>query len=218
MAFKEGGRDNKIYAVIAIFIIVVIIFTMLLSPRELKPAIIEENILDKVWTEDLKEREANSGFLGLEKWVSYTYKNNYSRFPAYVTITSIKTLFMMSEEDLNDKTLETIQKSSELGIVIDENSKTTGIRAHDNGHKTSYIIYYGNDTTKDPYEQIKIIGENWNCGISGNSVICIGFAQITNNSETNTVYWEKIIRDEGGIFGPGIFKGEDGLIYNVKCH
>lgn len=215
MAFKGGSRDNKAYAIIAILIIIIIILTVFFSTNQLTDAYIENHILGDAWSEDIGERDGDSQLFGLEKWVSYTYKNNDSNFPAYVTVTSIKTLFMMSENELKDQTLETIKKASDQGIVIDENTKITGVRSLDNVHKTMYIIYDGNDTSD---EKIKIIGETWSCGTSGTSIICIGFAQVTNNSETNTTHWAKIIRDKEGTFGLGKYKGPDGLIFNVKCH
>ena len=125
---------------------------------------------------------------------------------------------MMNKENLIDQTLETIKKASTQGIVLDEESRINGERVLDTGHKTMYIIYDGNDTKYDPIEKIKIIGETWNCGISGTSVICIGFAQITNNSQINTSNWAKIIKDKEGTFGLDEYKGLDGLLFNVKCH
>lgn len=217
MAFKGGSRENKIYAVIAIFIIVVIIIAVIFSTNQLTEAYINNHILGDAWSEDLGERDGDSQLCGLEKWASYTYRNNDSSFPAYITVTSIKTLFMMSEDELRDQTSDTIKQASEQGIVIDEDTMITGVRALDNGHKTTYIIYDGNDTSDEPYERIKIIGESWNCGTSGTSVICIGFAQVTNASETNMAHWAKIIKDKEGTFGLDL-KGDDGLIFNVKCH
>jgi hypothetical protein len=216
VSLKGVNRDNKIYAVIAILIVIVVILAVFFSTNELNEAIIEDYILGDTWNENIAERESDSQFWGLEKWISYTYKNFDSNFPAYVTVTTINTLFMMSEEALIDQTLNTIQKAE--GIVIDENSKITGERLLNNGHKTIYFIYDGNDTSKKPYQKIKIIGETWNCGTSGTSVICIGLAQVTNNFEINTIHWAKIIRDKNGTFGLGDFKGIDGLIFNVKCH
>jgi len=215
VAFKGESTDNKIYAVIAIFIIVVIVLAIFFSSNQLTEAYIEDSILGATWSEDINERAGDSQLFGLEKWASYTYKNNDGRFPAYVTITSIKTLFMMNEDELRDQTLNTIKQASEQGIFTSEETKITGERVLANGHKTRYMVYDGNDTLG---ETIKIVGETWNCGSSGTSIICIGFAQITNNSETNTSLWTKIIRDKEGTFGLGDFKGEDGLIFNVKCH
>jgi len=217
VAFKGGSRDNKIYAVIAIFIVVLIVLTVLwfLIASPLTEAYIENNILGDAWNEDIRERDGGSQLGGLEKWASFTYRNNDNKFPAYVTVTSYKLIFMMNEDQLKDQTIETIRQASEEGIVIDENSKITGERALNNGHTTMYIIYDGNDTSD---EMIKIIGETWNCGISGTSIICIGFAQLTNNSETNSAHWAKIIRDKTETFGVGDFQGDDGLIFNVKCH
>ena len=218
MVFKGGARDNKVYAVIAIFIILIIVIAVFFSTNRLTDAIIEEDILGETWNEDLTERDSYSGFLGLEKWVSYTYSNDNRDYPAYVSVTSFKTLFMMNEEEIRAKTLETIEQASEQSIILDEATKITGERVTDNGHKTYYIVYNGSDTSQNPFEEIKIIGETWNCGVSGSSIICIGFAQITDDSATNTDYWEKIIKDAEGTFGLGDHQGEDGLIFNVKCH
>ena len=217
MVFKGGSRDNKIYAVIAIFIIMVIVLTVFwfFSVSQLTVAYIENHILGDAWNEDIRERDGGSQFWGLEKWASYTYRNNDSKFPSYVTVTSFKLMFMMNEDQLKDQTIETIKQASEQNIGIDENSKIAGERTLINGHTTMNIIYDGNDTSG---EMIKIIGETWNCGISGTSIICIGFAQITDNLETNSTYWAKIIRDKTETFGVGDFQGEDGLIFNVKCH
>ena len=83
-------------------------------------------------------------------------------------------------------------------------------------------------TSKD---KIYYIGETWNCGVSGTAIICIGYAQITdnidNNSNENYENFAKIIKDKEGTFREYfrnkvsdelIFQGENGLIFNVKCH
>jgi len=212
---KGGRRENKAYTIIAIAIIIVIIFAVFFSTNKLKEAVIEGNILGSGWSEDISEKASDSQLLGLEKWVSYTYRNNNSMYPAYITVTSFKNLFMMSEDDLWQKTLDTINLASEQGIIIDQDSKITGNRATKNEHRTSYIVYDGNNSQG---EMIKIIGETWSCGVSGTSIICIGFAQLSNNSGTNDGYWARIIRDKEGSFGLGDYQGEDGLLFNVKCH
>ena len=210
MAFKSSRKENRIYIVIAIIIIAVIIMTIFFSTNKLTKAFIEDNILDDSWYEDIDERREESQLWGLENWASFTYKNNDNLYPAYVTITSIKLIFMMNENDLLDRTEDTIKKTVEQGIYIDVETRITGEREIYEGHKTTFIIYDGNNTFKEPYERIKIIGETWNCGNSGTSIICIGVAQISdnadNNFEFNTTYWEKIISNQ------------DGLIFNVKCH
>ncbi|KYK23372.1 hypothetical protein AYK24_01125 [Thermoplasmatales archaeon SG8-52-4] len=218
MVFKGVSRDNKIYTVIAIFVVIIIIFAVFFSSNELNEAIIEDSLLNNTWIEDISERDSDSQLLGLEKWISYTYVNKDNIFPAYVTVTSIKTIFMKNEEDLRDQTLETIKKASKQGIIIDEETKLTGERMLNNGHKTMYVMYNGNDTSIEPNEQIMIIGETWNCGPSGTSIICIGFAQFTNHLIINNTYWAEIIKDKKGTFGQGMYQGTDGLLFNVKCH
>ena len=125
---------------------------------------------------------------------------------------------MVSREEFFRWALDTIKKALGQDIVLEEESRINGERVINNGHKTMYIIYDGQDIKNEPFEKIKIIGETWNCGFSGTSIICIGFAQITNNSQTNISFWERIIKDKEGTFGLGEFQGLNGLLYNVKCH
>ena len=219
---KEGGAGEiRMYAFIAVFIILVVIFAVVFSNNQLNTAYIHHDFLGMDWCENIGERDSGSQLLGLEKFSSLTYRND-GKYPAYLTIMTIKTLVMMSENDLRDKTVETIEQTLEKGIVVDKATEVSGKRILKNGHNTMYVIYDGNDTSKNPPEKIKIIGEVWNCGTSGTSVICIGVAQISDNlhdtSGINIRHWEKIVKDGVGSFGTGELNGEDGLIYNVICH
>jgi len=216
---KEGGvRSNRIYVIIAFFILVMVIFAAVFGTSKLTPAYVPDEFLNGEWSENIADRAGGSQLLGLEKWCSLTYEID-GPYPAYLTITTFKTLVMMNEKDLRDKTTSTIEKALAQGITIDNLSELNGERALNNKHKTTYILYNGSDTTKNPTEKIKIIGEFWNCGTSGTSIICIGSAQVTDyahgNSTANTTQWAKIIKDENGLAG---FIGDDGLIFNVKCH
>ncbi len=217
MFFKGEGKNSKLYAIITIIIIIIVILTVF-STNQLTKAYISDKFLSS-WTEDIEERDGDDNFFGLEKWASFTYRNNNNSYPAYVSVTSIKTLFMMKEDDLYAKTLETINNAKKSGIDLDKGSIVEGRRNIKYGHESMYVIYSGNDTSKDPFEKIKIIGETWNCVISGSSIICIGFAQITDNlhnkTKPNFTYWEKIVGDNVGSLG---YFNDNGLIYNVKCH
>ena len=220
MVFKGGIRENRIYIVIAVFIIFLIVFTVFFSSTKFTAAKIEAKILGDDWLEDIDKRVYNERLLGLEKQQSFTYYTvGDNVFPAFVTVTTFKTLFMMSEEELLDKTVETIIAASQNdNILLDDEPEINSIRVLKNVHKTMYIVYNGTLNSSTNMEQVKIIGETWNCGISGTSIICIGLAQISNNTIENDEHWAKIIRDKEGTFGLGSFQGEDGLIYNVKCH
>ncbi len=191
------------------FLVIVVISAVVFSGREIKPAYVPDSLLDDGWGENLDERETGSSLLGLEKWCSLTYRIS-GVYPANLTVATFKPLIMMDENDLIEKAEETIQDASQQGIIVDNNTKTSGWSIIINGHKTSYITYDGNDTSKTPFEKVKVVAEVWNCGNSGTSVICIGVAQITdyahNVTGVNTSGWEKIINDK------------DGLIYNVMCH
>jgi len=219
VVLKGGSRDNRIYVIIAVFVIIVIILAVLLSGRELSPARIPHTVWGDDWSEDISERTSDSGLFGLESSASFKYVNNNDSFPAYVTVTTMKTFFMTSEEELNERTIDTIKKASSQGLVIDYNTELTGERFLKKGHKTMYITYNGSNVVNNISEKIMILGESWNCGISGTSVICIGVAWVTNNSEINASFWEEIVRDKQGTFGiKEAFTGSDGLIYNVECH
>ena len=221
MSFSDESKDNKIYFAVAIFIIIVVVLTIFLSSNQLISAKINDTVLNNSWIEDISERDSGSGFLGLEKWASFTYKNNDESYPAYITVTTFKTIFLMNEQTLKNKMEETIKESFGPDVSIDLESKTTGERTLGNGHSTLYSIYDGNYSFNENNEKIKIIGETWNCGVSGTSIICIGYAQITdntnNNSEPSLNNWIKILKDIDGTFGED-FKGVGGLIYNTKCH
>ena len=208
MMWKDCAGESRIYAIIAVFILIVVIFAVMFSGRPFTPAYVGNDVLDGGWGENLVKRADDSQLFGLERYVSLTYEID-GLYPASLTVTTIKTPVMMNEQDLRDKTVETIEQASELGIVVDPTTEIIGERLLNNTHKTLYIMYDGNDTSKTPAERIKIIGETWNCGASVTSIICIGVAQITdyahNNVTTNIEQWNKIIE-------------EDGLIFNVICH
>ncbi len=221
MSLKVGLRENKFYLLIALIVLVVIVLAVFFSERDFTSAVVPSSYLDSGWYEDISEREMGSSFFGFEGWHSFTYCVNNDSYPAYLTVTTFKTLFMMSESDLRDTVLDTIvESSSEQDIFINMSSKITGERKLKNGHKTMYFVFQGNDSSGNVSEDVMFIGETWNCGNSGTSVICIGFAQISDNLENNSLYfeyWKKIVGDNKGTFGEE-FKIGDGLIYNVRCH
>jgi hypothetical protein len=231
VSLKDGLRGNRVYVIIAIFIIIVIILTFLFSNSHLNPAYVPYDVLDR-WYEDITERSSGSQVFGLESWSSFTYRNDNNNYPSYVTVTTIKKIFMMNENELEDKTRDTIlEKASEQNISIDKNTEIFGQRALKKGHKTMYVVYDGVRTlSDDTSEQVKFIGETWNCDRSCTSIICIGYSQVTNNSynnsELNLKYWAEIIADNEGTFMEEYVSSDyynkllnsTGLIYNVKCH
>jgi hypothetical protein len=210
VVFKGGEKENRIYIIIAIIILVVIILSVFFSSNTINKAFIDDSILGSLWYEDIEERTDKSQLFGLENIASFTYRNDNQTYPAYVTVTSIKLIFMMNEDDLLKTTEETLNDASEQGIIIEENTKKSGVRELVNGHKTTFIMCNGTDYSKEPSERLKIIGESWNCGSSGTSIICIGVAQITDkknsDSKVDTTFWDEIIDEKNG------------LISYVSCH
>ena len=145
---KDGKRETLTYIVIAFFVIIVIIFAVIFSNNELELAYIHHNFLGENWHEDIAERETGSHLFGLEKFGSLTYKIN-DKYPASLTVTTIKTLVMMKENELREKTAETIHQALEGKIVINKDTEVIGERVLKNGHKTMYFVYDGDDTSSD---------------------------------------------------------------------
>lgn len=222
MEVKSGLKENKVYVLVAIFVIFVIVLTIIFSGGDITPARIPLDALDNDWSEDISNSSKEEGFLGLERFFSVTYRCDNDSFPAYVTVSTTKNFFMMSEEDLVDETEDLIvRKTSEQNIVLNKKTRFSGERTLKNGHKSSFFVYNATKNLGDNSENVKIIGEAWNCEKSGTSVVCIGMAQISNSSlnvTDNSFFWSKIVRDNKGTFGSDEFKGNDGLIFNVICH
>ena len=218
MAQNRGAGDTRTYAIIAVFVIFVIILTVIFSETSFSHAYIDATILTDDWHENPAERDGASQWFGGWRSITYAFDGDY---PANLTVTTYKTLVLMSEQELQQKTTEAIENAIQQGIVVDNDTAISGERLLQNDHMTSYVVYNGTDESKNPAEQIKIIGEVWNCGTARVSIVCIGIAQITdnghNNSTVDTTSWYKNIRDTQGTFGNDV-KGDDGLIYNVICH
>ena len=233
MAFRGERFNNKFYIAITVFIFVLIALTVLFSGNQLTKAYIDikflDTYLDNGWI-DSGERIGDERFFGLEKQFSYKYvidKESDSLYPAFLTVTSIKTFFMMNEEELLEKTIDTIYDAAKNNnITIDNISKYSGSRTLYNSHQSVFVIFNGTDLSSGLNESVKIIGENWNCPRSSTSIICIGVAQVTSNSNSLTVenlaHWSEIIGDDRGTFNEHYtsynFINPNGLIFNVKCH
>ena len=208
-----GENKKHIWMTIALMLVLLVAFSGCVN---ISCSYIPDLVITDGWHENLALRNTGSQFLGLEKWCGSVYKIN-GKYPASLTVTTLKTLILTDEEELQKKTIETIEETFQDSIQLNESTKLTGERTILKKHKTMYMIYDGIDTNRN--EKIKIIGEVWNCGTSGTSIICIGMAYITNNGNPtieNTENWQKIVMDPGGTIGS--FTGEEGLIYNVHCH
>ena len=217
------------YIIVAIIVIIVIVFAVILSSNTLVQAYIDDSYLDDLWFEDVNERFYEERSFGLEKQASFTYYLNEEAcngFPAFLTVTTFKTLFMISEDDLFENLIETIHDYASVDkVILNESSKLFGDRTIKNGnHPTRYCFFEGSINISGLSERVFYFGEIWNCGVSGSSIVCIGFAQVTNNSIENFSHLGKMVRDNYGTFKNEfnfpdyLFEGNDGLIYNIKCH
>ena len=204
-------RKKTIWIFVTLLLFVFILFS---GCVDLTCAYVKESVVSDGWNENTALRNTGIQFLGLEKWCSSTYEIN-GKYPASLTVTTLKTLVLTDESEIQKKMRQTIEETFQNSIQLTEN--VSGERTLQNNHKTMYILYDGIDTKKD--ENIKIIGEIWNCATSGTSVICIGIAYVTNkdiSNVENTENWQKIVMDSTGTIDG--FLGEEGLIDNINCH
>lgn len=213
MDTQKNIKNPKIYIFITILIIITLIYAIFFgTAKNLKQAYVKDQVL-KQWSENIEKRDTGQQLLGLEKWGSFTYENNKENNSAFLIVTTFKSILPINENELKEKTQQLIKKQTQKDIIkINQDSLKTDKRTLKNGHQTQYFIYNGTDPTNN--KKIKTIGEVWNCGKSGVSVICIGMAHF---SENNTTPWAKIVSDEKATFGKN-YRNENGLIYNIVCH
>ena len=214
---KDEGEHPTPQCPVLIAAVLIILFVVSSGCIDLTNAYIPDTVLNDGWYENTSLRNSGSQFLGLEKWASATYeiKGNY---PASLTVTTMKTLVLMDEQELQDKTKETITSTLKEGINLNESTETIGERYLLNTHKTMYITYDGIDISGESHKKMKIIGEISNCATSGTSIICIGTAYLTNNnnsSSENVDNWAKIVMDDTGTIEN--LTGKNGLIFNAIC-
>jgi hypothetical protein len=218
----------KSSAKIALLYIFFLISSSFLSGcLEIREAYIEDVYLTD-W-ELIKTNETSVSF-GLGKWITneYSYQKN-ENYPAFLCVTTVKTLLLMSEDELKKMAFNDLLKDlEEQGVNIDENSIKEGSRKVALGHTTNYLVCSGNISKEfeklnllsekiklffnlenkpiefKTNESVKIIVEVWNCQESGVSIICIGIAQITNHglifTYRDTTAWKEVVGDPYGTF------------------
>jgi len=197
------------------FISILFLLIILSGCVNIKCAYIPDEIINNGWYENLSLRNTGLHFLGLEKWCTSLYEIR-GKYPASLSISTLKSLLLTNEDELFNKIQGIIEDNLSDNIKLNHSSRFSGERYLSNSHQSKYIIYNGIDLTKEL--NVRIIGEVWNCGISGLSVICIGIAYITNKDNFSVEYtknWQSIVSDPNGeienYFG-------EGLIYNINCH
>lgn len=186
--------------------LVLVIFAVSVSGcLSLREAYVPDYILKNGWRENTEKEERGTGLFGFEKWSIKVYEKSDV---AWLTITTLKTLFLYEKKKLLDMVVKGIEREcKDKEIQLEEVGG--GSRELMNGHKSKFVLFNGTDGEN----RYKIIGEVWACAQSGTSIMCIGMAKVSEIE--GLVAWKELVRDpNGSIEG---LKGE-GLIYCVKCH
>ena len=204
-------RELKIYPIICTLLIFNIIF--LSGCVELKTAYIEPEKLSTGWIEVTALKNTVIESFGFEKWSSVTYEYQ-DTLKGIITVSTINTLVLTDENDLLDyvnSTVFSIFKPKGQLLEIEH-----GHRSLLTKHTSQYIIYQLEN--KSTTISGRIIGEVWNCGVAGTSIMCMGFVideNTTNEILANSIVWSQIVGDPNGSIEDNVY---DGLIYQIKCH
>jgi len=88
VALKRRLGENKIYAIIAVFILIVIVTTVIITSNNYIPAKIPFEFLSDDWFQDIENTTSESQILSSRSSLTYKNNKNYNEsYPAYVTIT-----------------------------------------------------------------------------------------------------------------------------------
>jgi predicted small secreted protein len=200
--------ENKNLSLLLLFALLFIFLVASSGCLGLTYAYVPDPVVLDGWYENTSLRNTGLQFLGLEKWCSLVYEID-SLCPASLTVTTLKTLVLPDEEKIYGEIIRMIEETFKGKMEL-HNSTIRGMRRVLKNHETLYVIYNGSDTCK-------VIGEVWNCGTSGTSIVCIGVAYVTcDEKPVFEKNWRKIVMDPTGTIDGLV--GESGLIYNVRCH
>ncbi|MBU0497802.1 MAG: hypothetical protein KKG04_07605 [Candidatus Thermoplasmatota archaeon] len=181
---------------------------------EEKMAYIAPDDLPDSWDEASALRNTGIEFLGLEKWTSITYEYRGEE-KASLTITTINTLVLTDETELESFIDATIHTTFQTQYEINLTHK--GSRTLHQEHVSRYHTYEGYNSSKNT--RVLVIGETWNCGIAGVSIICLGVVFQDDNTTTlpqKLVPWVDLVADPAGSIYDTT--QQNGLIYDIKCH
>ncbi len=204
-------RNSKLYPIICTLLIIQIL--LLSGCVELKTAYIEPTKLPTGWIEVTALKNTVIETFGLEKWSSVTYEYQ-DTLQGIITISTINTLVLTDENDLLDyvnSTVFSIFKPQGQIVEIKQGSRSLLTK-----HTSQYLIYKLENKSRNSTG--RLIGEVWNCGVAGTSIMCMGFIideNTTNQTIENSSVWSQIVGDPIGSIDDAVY---DGLIYQIKCH
>ena len=93
------GKSNVPWFLAPIVTILFVLFVISSGCLDLTSAYIPDGTLNNGWYENISPRNSGSKYLGLEKWASATYQID-GNYPATLTVTTMKTLILMDEQEL----------------------------------------------------------------------------------------------------------------------
>jgi hypothetical protein len=170
---REEQFPLALSVVISLVIIIIIISVMVLSTNQIVPAFVPDSTLQDGWHELIGQRLATSGFLNLDQSVTYTYgilDDTYGilddSFPATLKVQTKKSIVFSSESQLLEHTISKFLLDLQQNFTLNDQPYFMGKRMLENGHQTQYALYNATLNFSQYQEEIRVIIEIWNCGIS----------------------------------------------------
>ena len=116
-------------------------------------------------------------------------------YPGAIWLVTVKTVFIPSQEMLEQQVTKLIENLKQDGLAIDKTTKTTGSETVKSGHDARYVDYQavlGMTTGGAFYNtatgaKVKIRAEWWPCQDHGTAIIVVGAAQWGNTQSQSRI-------------------------------
>jgi hypothetical protein len=187
------------------------------------------------WAADAGHSDAQpqSQSLGLVQRQTLAYtddgKHGNGGYPANLALTTLKLFPTPSRDQLRDIVQQQVKEQSQAQGIQLGNQALQGSRTLADGHTTLFFVFTGTVTGQGSLftssnATAKILGEVWNCGEAGTSVVAVGLAQVGSASslggiplqnQENPQNWRELAADPHGSIDNQ--QGGDGLVDNAVC-
>ena len=143
-------------------------------------------------------------------------------YPGAIWLATVKTVFIPSQEMLEQQVTGLIENLKQNGLAIDKTTRTTGSETVKSGHEARYVEYqavlgmtgggaFYNTATG---AKIKIRAEWWPCPEHGTAIIVVGAAQ-WGNTQTNSRIQNVLIGRQ--VDDMTTFENMQRLMYATHC-
>jgi len=143
-------------------------------------------------------------------------------YPGAIWLATIKTVFIPSQDMMEQQVTSLIENLKQEGLTIDRTSKTTGSETLGNGHEAQFVEYeatLGTTGTGAFYStaqgaKVRLRAEWWSCSDHGTAIVAMGAAQYGNTLTSSRIQNIIIGRQPDSY---DTFYAVKALIYAARC-